>query len=143
MVIEDNKILKSMQEGTSQILQPLMNKKCLRLYVGILFTGVTGSLLKCIKNRELRSTTTITKHEVQWENLLHENSIISFGDNPNQIFILQNTRSKPTGKKSHLPEEHILDLLLLLLTKKNNKMFQFSILASKGNFDSFAYSCKH
>lgn len=44
---------------------------------------------------------------------------------------------------SHLPEEHILDLLLLLLTKKNNKMFQFSILASKGNFDSFAYSCKH
>lgn len=50
MVIEDNKILKRMQEGTSQILQPLMNKKCLWLYTGILFTGVTGSLLKLYQN---------------------------------------------------------------------------------------------
>lgn len=50
MVIEDNKILKCMQEGTSQILQPLMNKKCLRLYMKILFTRVTGSLLNLHQN---------------------------------------------------------------------------------------------
>lgn len=50
MMIEDNKILKRMQEATSQILQPLMSKKCLRLYMGMLFTGVTGSLLKLHQN---------------------------------------------------------------------------------------------
>lgn len=90
MVIEDNKILKRMQEGTSKILQPLMNKKCLWLHMGILFTRVTGPLLKLPQNwrAEKKSTATITKHELQWDSLLHENCSIPFRDNPNQIFIL-------------------------------------------------------
>lgn len=43
------------------------------------------------KLAEKKSKTTTTKHEVQRDSLLHENCSISFGDNPNQIFILQNT----------------------------------------------------
>lgn len=72
MVTEDNKILKRMQEGTSRILQPLMNKKCLWLHMGMLFTIIMGSLLKLHQNwkAEEKSTATKTKHELQRDCLL-------------------------------------------------------------------------
>lgn len=78
-----------MQEGTSQILQPLMNKKCLWLHMGILFTRVTGSLFKLHQNWRAEKHSNNNKHELQQGSLLHKNCSIPFGDNLNQILIFE------------------------------------------------------
>lgn len=134
MVIEDNKILKSMQEGTSQILQPLMNKKCLWLHMGILFTTVTGSLLKLHQNwrAEKKSTATITNMSCNGAACYTKTAAFL-----SEIILTRSlssrNRPEPTGSKSHLLEVCILDLLLLLLDKtitkhSGSQFLQFCIL---------------
>lgn len=46
-------------------------------------------LLIKVASKLRKSTATITKHELLWDSLLHENCSIPPGDHPKQIFILQ------------------------------------------------------
>lgn len=121
MVTEDNKTLKRMQEATSKTLQPLMNKKCLWLHMGILLTAVTGSLLQLHQNEKAEKESTALNKPALQQMLSHMNTEAFLSEIALARSSSRKTRSELTGIKSHLFEVHVLEMFAG--QNNNNKHF--------------------